>query len=104
MNWRPDVIQVAAANNTGGGKNRAPRTVFIVGEIDRCGGLLDSGDLVKTIQIEADHVLWTAELPGVDHVTHHLPFVRITLAGVNLDPSVLVLCGSGAAQVWDVRM
>src|SRR5205814_7010287 len=61
MNWRPDVIQVAAANNIGGGENGTPRTIFIVGEIDRCGGLLDSGYLLKTIQVDADPVLWTAE-------------------------------------------
>jgi len=90
MSWRPDIVQVLVTNNIGGGENGTPRTIFIVGEIDRFGGLLDSGYLVKTIQVGADHVLWTAELPGVDHVTHHLSFVGITLTGVNLDPSILV--------------
>src|SRR5439155_14762282 len=102
MNWRPDIVQVLVPDNIGSRKNRTPRSIFIAGEIDCFRRLLDSGYLVKTIQIDADHVLWTAELPCIDHVTHHLPFVGITLTGVNLDPSILVSLRGVAAQVWDV--
>ena len=104
MSWRPDIVQVGAANNIGDSENGAPRSAFIVREIDRFRGLLDSGYLVKTIQIDANHVPWAAELPRVDDVTHHLPFVGITRTGVNFDPSILVADGSGAAQVWDIDL
>src|SRR5207247_9069966 len=90
MNWRPDIVQVLVTYNIGGSENGTPRTVFVVGEIDGFGGLLDSGYLVKTIQIDSDHVLWAAELPCVDQVAHHLSFVGIALPSGIFDPSMLV--------------
>src|SRR5438876_1268902 len=104
MNWRPDIVQVLITNNVGGGENGTPRSIFIVSEIDRFGRLLDPGDFVKTIQIYPDHVLWTAELPGVDDVTHHLPFVGITRTGVHLDSSILISLGGVAAQVGNIDL
>src|SRR6185369_16304998 len=104
MTWRPDIIQVIVANNLGGGKNGTPRAVFIVREIDRFGGLLDSGSFVNAIQLGAGHVPWTAKLPRVDHVTNHLPFVGITRTGVNLDSSILVSDGAGAAQAGNKNL
>src|ERR1051326_4971563 len=104
MRRRPELVQVLVTNDVGGGENGSPQSIFIIGEIDCFGGYLDSGDLVKAIQIDADHVFWVAELPGVDHVTDHLSFVGITLTGVNLDPSILVQLGGGAAQVGNVDL
>ena len=65
---------------------------------------MDSGYFVKAIEFGAGLVSWAAELPRVDHVTHHLPFVGITRTSINLDPSILVSGGGGAAQVWDVDL
>ena len=90
MSGTPDVIQIERADNVRKGEDGTPRSALVVGEIDRLSGLLEPAHVPKPGKLRAGHVLGTAELPGVDHVTDHLPFVRITWTGVNLDPSVLV--------------
>src|SRR5436305_10595139 len=103
MTGTPDVIQINRADNIRNGEDRTPRGALVVGKIDRLDGLLDSTHVRKADELRACHVPGTAELPGVDYVADHLPFVRITWAGVNLDPSVLVPGRAGPSKGRNVQ-
>src|SRR5438876_10400223 len=76
---------------------------LVIGKIDRFDGLLDSAQECEANYFPACHVLGTAELPGVDYITDHLPFVRIAGTGVNLDSSVLVSRGAGTPKGRNVQ-
>src|SRR6185369_12014178 len=61
-------------------------------------GPLDLAQFRQPDDFVADGVARTAELPGVDHVTDQLPFIRIAGTKVNLDFAVIV--SHAASQSW----
>src|SRR5216117_365849 len=103
MSRTPDVIQIDRADHVRNGEDRTPRGALVVGKIDRLDGVLDSAHDCSANYFRAGHVPGTAELPGVDYVTDHLPFVRIAWTGVNLDPSVLISGRAGTSKGRNVQ-
>src|SRR5216117_3048873 len=104
MSRTPDVIQIDRADNVRNGEDRTPRGALVIGKIDRFDGLLDSAQECEANYFPACHVLGTAELPGVDYITDHLPFVRIAGTGVNFDSCVLVPGGAGTSKGRDEQL
>src|SRR5216117_620612 len=104
MSRTPDVIQIDRADHVRNGEDRTPRGALVVGKIDRLDGVLDSAHDCSANYFRAGHIPGSAELPGVDYVTDHLPFVRIAWTGVNLDSSVLVSSGAGTSKGWNVQL
>src|SRR6266700_2041404 len=104
MTGTPDIIQINRADNVGNGEGRTPRGALVVGKINRFDGLLGSAQECKANYFPARHVLGTAELPGIDYVTDHLPFVRIARTSVNLDSSVLVSVVAGTSKRRNVQL
>ena len=100
----PDVVKAVAAEDVGGGEDRAPGGAFVVGEVDGGGGSLDAGEGLEAGNFAAGVIQGAGEGPGVDDVAHNLAFVRVSAAGVDFDAAVFVFGGAGAAEVGDENL
>ena len=104
MTDRPDIVQVVASDNRCLSKNRASQAAFIIREVNRFGGLLNSFDFLKASQLGTGHVLQAAKLPGIHHITDQLLLIGITGAGINLNAILLVSGGFVATESGNIYL
>src|SRR5688572_3680599 len=98
----PHIIEVGAPDNVPCRENRPPGSVLIVGKVNRFAGLLKTSEFVGSVECASRVVPQAGELPRVDDVTNHLPFIGISRAGVDLHSVVLVPLGRCSAEIWNV--
>src|SRR5262245_58404215 len=77
MSGTPNIVEFRRADDGQVRDDRTPRTILVVGKINRIHGALDLAQFRQADDFVAYRVARTAELPGVNHVTDQLPFVRI---------------------------
>src|SRR5262245_43364715 len=81
MSGTPTSVDLRPADDGQVRDDRTPRTILVVGTINRIHSALDLAQFRQADDFVTHRVARTAKLPGIDHVTDQLPFVGIVRAG-----------------------